>query len=66
MKSKTPKLLLLNVELDKSSVCANENEPQNVNGLVEVRLTTPRITCTISKENRSSLAAYPRTQYVPP
>ena len=32
---------LLNAELDKSSVCANENEPQNVNGPVVVRLTTP-------------------------
>ena len=27
-------------ELDKSSVCANENEPQTVNGPVVVRLTT--------------------------
>ena len=53
-------------KLDKSSVCANENEPQNVNGPVVVRLTTTRFTGTVSTENRSSLAAYPRTQYVPP
>ena len=57
---------LLHNELDKSSVCANENEPQTVNGPVVVRLTTIRFTGLVSTENRSSLAAYLRTQYVPP
>ncbi len=32
---------IVHCELDKSSVCANENEPHNVNGPVVVRLTTP-------------------------
>jgi hypothetical protein len=50
----------------QSSVCANENEPQTVSGPVVVRLTTTRFTGTVSIENRSSLAAYPRIQYVPP
>ena len=57
---------LLHNELDKSSVCANENEPQTVNGPVVVRLTTSRFIGTVSTENRSSLATYLRTQYVPP
>ncbi len=33
---------LLHNELDKSSVCANENEPHTVNGLVVVELATSR------------------------
>ncbi len=37
-----------------------------MNGPVVVRLTTSRFTGTVSTENRSSLVAYPRTQYVPP
>ncbi len=57
---------LLHNELDYSSVCANENEPQTVNGPVVVRLTTSHFTGTVSTKNRSSLAAYLRTQYVPP
>ncbi len=43
---------LLHNELDKSSVCANENEPQTVNGPVVVRLTTSRFTGTVITENR--------------
>jgi hypothetical protein len=35
-------------ELDKISVCANENEPQTVNGPVVVRLTTSRFTGIVS------------------
>ncbi len=57
---------LLHNELDKSSVCANENEPKTMSGPVVVRLTTSRFTGIVSTENRCSLAAYPRTQYVPP
>ena len=38
---------LIHNELDKSSVCANENEPQNVKGLVVVRLTAIRFTGTV-------------------
>ncbi len=53
-------------ELDKSSVCANENNPRTVNGPVVVRMTTSRFTGTVSTKKRSCLAAYPRTQYVPP
>ncbi len=52
---------LLHNELDKSSVCTNENEPQTVNGPVLVRLTTSRFTSIVSTKNRRSLAAYPRT-----
>ncbi len=36
------------IVLDKSSVYANENEPQTVNGPVVVRLTTSRFTGTVS------------------
>jgi hypothetical protein len=57
---------LLHNELDKRSVSANKNEPQAVNGPVVVKLTTSRFTGTVSKENRSYLAAYLCTQYVPP
>jgi hypothetical protein len=53
-------------ELNKSFVCANDNELKTVNGPVVVRLTTSRFPGTISTKNRSSLAAYHRTQYVPP
>jgi len=44
---------LLHNELDKSSVCANENEPQTVNGPVVVKLTTIRFTGTTSTKNRN-------------
>ena len=53
-------------ELDKSSVCENENEPRDVNGPVVVKLTTFRFTGTVSTKTRNSLVAYLRTQYVPP
>ncbi len=54
---------LLHIELDKSSVCANENEPHNVNGPVVVRLTTPASLVQSAQKTAviSSLVAYPRT-----
>jgi hypothetical protein len=40
----------LHNQVNKSSVCANEKEPQNANGPVVVRLTTIRFTGTVSTD----------------